>query len=128
MSVENTLNQQNTPEPLLKILTELREAFQRHYGDRLLQLILFGSQARGDADPTESDIDVLVVLTHPVNASLEIAETGDLLSEIGLRYTTLVSCVFMGQERFFTGGSPFLINVRREGLRFDNLHRTKEVA
>jgi len=32
-----------------------------HYGDRLVKLLLYGSQARGDARPW-SDVDVLAVL------------------------------------------------------------------
>jgi predicted nucleotidyltransferase len=43
------------------ILDELREALAAHYGERLAKLVLFGSQARGDAE-ADSDIDVLVVL------------------------------------------------------------------
>ena len=37
------------------------------YGPRLKRLVLFGSQARGDATP-ESDVDVLVVLDGPTGA------------------------------------------------------------
>ena len=32
------------------ILDELREALAAHYGERLSKLVLFGSQARGDAE------------------------------------------------------------------------------
>ena len=39
----------------------LRDRFRDAFGDRLHQLVLYGSYARGDATP-ESDIDVLVVL------------------------------------------------------------------
>ena len=46
---------------LKTILTQLRLQLENHYEDRLKKLILFGSQARGDAH-LYSDIDVLVVL------------------------------------------------------------------
>ncbi|MEB3188867.1 MAG: nucleotidyltransferase domain-containing protein [Snowella sp.] len=45
---------------LKTILARLKRELKSHYGDRLKQLIMFGSQARGDAHP-DSDIDVLVV-------------------------------------------------------------------
>ena len=54
-------------ENLPEILAELRHYFNDLYGDRLVQLILYGSQARGDAKP-DSDIDILVVLNEPVSA------------------------------------------------------------
>jgi len=44
-----------------KILVELRQHFEGIYGDRMVNMLLFGSQARGDAT-VESDIDVMVVL------------------------------------------------------------------
>ncbi|MBL0062906.1 MAG: nucleotidyltransferase domain-containing protein [bacterium] len=57
--------------PKLKpILDELREALAAHYGERLSKLVLFGSQARGDAEE-DSDIDVLVVLKGEVNPKVE---------------------------------------------------------
>ena len=52
---------------LKNILTQLRSHFEQLYGDRLTQMVLYGSPARGDAHP-DSDIDVLVVLKAPVQA------------------------------------------------------------
>jgi predicted nucleotidyltransferase len=55
---------------LTPLLAELRCRFEALYGERLVQMILFGSQARGDAEPG-SDIDVLIVLKDPVHAGEE---------------------------------------------------------
>ncbi|MBO0799234.1 MAG: nucleotidyltransferase domain-containing protein [Blastocatellia bacterium] len=49
-------------ERLSTILNELRQALESIYRERLKQVILYGSQARGDAQ-LESDIDVLIVLS-----------------------------------------------------------------
>ncbi|MEG4505403.1 nucleotidyltransferase domain-containing protein [Microcoleus sp. F6_B4] len=51
---------------LKNILMQLRSHFEQLYGDRLTQMVLYGSQARGDARP-DSDIDILVVLKGQVN-------------------------------------------------------------
>jgi predicted nucleotidyltransferase len=44
-----------------RALTEFAATVHRHYGDRLVELYLFGSRARGDHRP-DSDADVAVVL------------------------------------------------------------------
>ncbi|MEI6429899.1 MAG: nucleotidyltransferase domain-containing protein [Pseudanabaena sp. ELA607] len=50
---------------LFMLLDPLREYFRQEYQTRLDRLILFGSQARGEALPT-SDIDILIVLQDPL--------------------------------------------------------------
>ena len=97
------------------VLAELRSGFDALYGERLERLVLFGSQARGDAD-TDSDIDVLVVLREKVNPGEEIARTGATLTALSLKYDAVVSCTFISTVRFVTEESPLLLNIRREGV------------
>ena len=54
------------------ILNELKRELRSLYGDRLVKLILFGSHARGEANP-DSDIDLLAVLKSPVSQVQEIS-------------------------------------------------------
>jgi predicted nucleotidyltransferase len=85
------------------------------YGERLVRLVLFGSQARGDAEPG-SDIDVLVVLKGPVEPCEEITRTGEIMAALSLQFTEVISCVFMDEERFMHRNGPLLRNIRREGV------------
>ncbi len=102
--------------PKLKpILDELREALAAHYGERLSKLVLFGSQARGDAEE-DSDIDVLVVLKGEVNEPAELDATSKLTADLSLSHDVVISCVFIGEQRFLTHKSSLLLNVRREGV------------
>lgn len=102
-------------EKLQTILTELRAKLALLYGDRLVNVVLFGSQARGDATP-ESDIDVMVVLKGKVNPFAEIDYTSRLVADLSLRFNTLISRTFLSEREFLEGQSALLRNVRREGV------------
>lgn len=102
-------------EKLSQILTELRERFAELYGDRLVKLVLFGSQARGDAT-LGSDIDVMAVLKGEVRPGEELERTGDLVAALSLKYDVLLSMIFRPEEAFERAETPLLLNVRREGV------------
>jgi len=100
---------------LQNILAELRRRFETLYGPRLIQMVLYGSQARGDAEPG-SDIDVLVVLTGDVDPCREIDRTLEDVVALSLENDVVISCVFMGEHRFRHRNGPLLRNIRREGV------------
>jgi uncharacterized protein len=100
---------------VLGIVAELRRRLEGVYGERLEHVVLYGSQARGDAD-AESDIDVLVVLRGEVQFGAEIQRTSKLIGELALRNNVALSRTFVSSERYACEMSPFLMNVRREGL------------
>jgi len=51
------------PKNIKSILNEIRICFDAIYAQRVKELILFGSYARGDFEPG-SDIDLLLLLDH----------------------------------------------------------------
>lgn len=97
------------------ILDELRRRFQLHYGTRLVRMVLYGSQARGDAEPG-SDIDVLVVLKGDVAPCDEIARTEHDVADISLTHDVVVVCFFVSEKDYAHKSSPILLNIRREGI------------
>ena len=98
-----------------KLLKELQSSLQDMYGDRLDQVVLFGSQARGDAE-TGSDVDVMVVLRGAVDPATEIRRTGRITAALSLNYNKVVSSNFVSADRYLIEQSPLLINVRGEGV------------
>ena len=100
---------------LKRILDTLRLEFSRVLGDRIDSVILFGSQARGQAQ-VGSDIDVLVVVRGEFDYSEFIQRTSAIVSALSLEYDMVLSRVFVSKEQFERERSPFLLNVRREGV------------
>ena len=109
---------------LIPILTKLYNGLKTVYRQRLRHLILFGSYARNEAE-NGSDIDVLVVLTGDVNPFKEIAQTGELLSELSLEFDEVISCLFVADEKFYEKSNPLLLNVHQEGLIWPTLQHIK---
>jgi len=68
-------------------------------------------QARSD-----SDIDVLVVVRDDSDYGDLIRRTSTVVSALSLQYDVVISRAFVSRERFEQEQSPFLLNVRREGV------------
>jgi len=115
MTIQGLQGKRAMPPKIQTILTELRRRFEALYGERLVRMVLFGSQARGDAEPG-SDIDVLVVLKGLVSPCEEIARTINDVADISLEHNQVISCVFVSEEQFEQERSPLLLNVRQEGV------------
>ena len=98
-----------------RIVVLVKQWFHEQYQENLDELILYGSQARGDAQEY-SDIDVLVVLKQAFNYREEIERTSQFIADLSLEYDTVISRAFISAQRFQDENSPFLLNVRREGV------------
>jgi predicted nucleotidyltransferase len=97
------------------LVRELEAGLSVIYATRLRGVYLFGSYARGEADP-ESDADVLVVLDRVDRYGAEVERTSSLISELSLKYGVGVSRTFVSERDWLMGESPFLTNVREEAI------------
>lgn len=91
--------------------SELREL----YGQRLKQVLLFGSWARGDAHP-ESDIDLLVVLDEVHSRRAERDRMSEVLWRHSLEHGAVVIELPVSQAEYRDSDEPILRRVRAEGL------------
>jgi uncharacterized protein len=98
-----------------RVLAELHARLREIYGERLVKLVLFGSQARGDARPN-SDIDVMVVLKGEVDVETERRRVLPITAELSLEYNVVILCVYVSERRFDQEQSPLLRNARAEGV------------
>lgn len=96
-------------------LEEFKKEIRKLYGERLKNVILYGSWARGDATE-ESDIDLVVILEGKVIPGREIDRMIDIITEINLKHGLLISVYPVSEEDYRTINSPLLMNVRREGM------------
>jgi uncharacterized protein len=97
------------------ILRNLRRELTRVLGDQLVSVILYGSQARGQAR-SDSDIDVLVVVRDDSDYGDLIRRTSTAVASLSLQHDVVISRAFVSRDRFEHEQTPFLLNVRREGV------------
>lgn len=97
------------------LLGELKSGLAELYGDRLYGVYLFGSYARGEQD-AESDLDILIVLKYYVRYTAEIEYTGELVSQLSLKYGVSISRKFITEDDWADADSALLRNVRAEAI------------
>ncbi|OGC04027.1 hypothetical protein A2276_05360 [candidate division WOR-1 bacterium RIFOXYA12_FULL_43_27] len=103
------------PKNVKDLLIDLKKGLKNIYRDRLRTLFLYGSYARGDAN-AGSDLDVAVIINDFSDIGKEIETTGQLVSELSLKNNLVVSLHPVREEKWENPGSPFLLNIKKEGV------------
>jgi predicted nucleotidyltransferase len=98
-----------------QIIREFREKAEKLYGDRLKNILLYGSCARGQISE-DSDIYLAIVLEGDVVPGKEIDQMIDIITEINLEYGVLISIYPVSEKNYNEVNSPLLLNLRREGV------------
>lgn len=101
----------NTPQTSV---THIAKSLKQRFAGHAKQVIVFGSQARGDATH-ESDVDCLLVVDHVTPAVK--AELEQLGGQYLLQEGIVLSCIPISEAdwtrlRF----EPFLLNAKKEGV------------
>ena len=109
MSTKNDLNY---------ILKKIVQIYRSVYGEQLVQVILYGSYARGDYD-SDSDIDI-VAIVHGDRKILQeqLKKVWDSSCELELEYETILSPTVIPYEEFqrYQKELPYYRNIAQEGV------------
>lgn len=104
--------------PLVQqIAKEYKAGLQKIYGEELVDLILFGSHARGNFH-NESDIDFALVLRRiAVSPAEEILKTTALSLQLELKYGMMLSTLPVSAEKKESSLQGVYQDIRKEGIR-----------
>lgn len=108
-----------TQTTLKEILDKVVSFSQDIFNDKLRDVILFGSYARGDFDE-ESDIDILVVVNLPAEEMYKYREEldsvcGELLFDYGIPISILEKDYATYNK--YSEILPFYKNIAKEGVK-----------
>ena len=102
-----------------EVLNLTTEIIKNVFGEKLCDIFLFGSYARGDFDE-ESDIDIFVLVDlNDIDLSKYINVITDATFDINLEYNVLLSIILKDKKQFeyWKNTVPFYINILREGVK-----------
>ena len=103
-------------EKIQGILKALKKSLIEIYGERLKDVYLFGSYARGEENFQDSDIDILILLDGEFNYWEESKRTSALIASMSLQYDVVISRKFASVVDYEHSKMPLYINIRKEGI------------
>jgi predicted nucleotidyltransferase len=98
-----------------ELLSEIKSRLDRVHGQRLRGVVLYGSEARGQACP-DSDVDVLVLLDDPVDYGRDLERNLEALYPLALEIGRRISAKPVSALEYETVDCPLYRNARREGI------------
>jgi predicted nucleotidyltransferase len=107
-----------TNKEFLNILADVKTEVIKIFGEKLRQLILFGSYARNEQDP-ESDIDIMILAEE---SEEELRKNrplvANIIAELSMKHEKLISLMQVPYTRYndYLDILPFYRNVYDEGV------------
>lgn len=98
-----------------EFLRGVKSILQGAFGDRLRGIVLYGSEARGEAQP-DSDIDLLVLLEGPVKRWEDSGTCIDALYPLVLELERPIHAKPVDAASYQAQDLPLYRNVKREGI------------
>ena len=96
------------------ILKRLKKDLKAAMGDKIGDLILFGSYSRGD-NTEFSDVDLLILVNSRLTRD-ETRKVNDLISGYSLEHDVVISGLVYPIDTYQRFNTPFLLNIKEEGI------------
>ena len=96
------------------ILKGLKKDLKAALGEKIGNLILFGSYSRGD-NTEYSDVDLLILVNSRLTRD-ETRKVDDLIADYSLEHDVVISGLVYPIETYQRFNTPFLLNIKEEGL------------
>ena len=97
------------------IISDFKAEIKKLYGENLMQMVLYGSYARGNPHD-ESDIDLLLVLNKMTSPYRENLFINEVKSNFSLEHDVYISVVTTTMDLFNTMPNPLYFNIKKEGI------------
>lgn len=97
------------------LINQIKTHLTKLYEAKIKSVMLYGSYVRNE-QTKDSDIDVLVVVDQSLNPFLVRESLSDLLFDILLDKGELVSVTVIPENFFESYNSPFVLNIKKEGV------------
>lgn len=110
---------ENLDSEILQLAEESALRIRSSFGDRVSQIILFGSCARGE-NTKDSDVDIALILKGKYNHLLYEDILSDISADMMDKYNELVNFICLSLKDYTEkkGWYPFYMNIEKEGILF----------
>jgi len=98
----------------IELLNEIKSRLKQAHGSRLRGVVLYGSEARGEAGQ-DSDVDVLVLLEEPIDYGRDLETNLDALYPLSLEIGRRISAKPVSAREYETVDCPLYREAHREG-------------
>lgn len=93
---------------------EIKSRLEAAFRERLEGVLVFGSEARGEAGP-DSDLDLMVLLQGPIRLGRDLEIIVDALYPVQLELEAPIHAIPVAKDSFEAGGFGLYRSAKREG-------------